>query len=147
MVRPAYETDADVANEAAVIGRLRAACGFKAAKLPRWYEVDYAACRGEDICGWLEVKVRGKSYSTYRVSLKKWRAGLNLSATTRLPFLLVVCWPERGESVIRYVAATRTTPFRVVFAGRWDRGGAQDMGPMAEIDMAHFKLLQEGSRA
>lgn len=147
MVRPSYESESDRDNEAAVIGRLRAVWGFSAAKLPRWYEVDYAACRGEDIVGWLEVKHRGRSYPTYRVSLKKWRAGLALSAMTRMPFLLVVCWPERGASVIRYVEANRGTPFRVVFAGRQDRGDSQDMEPMAEIDMAHFRLLREVRRA
>lgn len=140
-MRPTYETQHDRDNERSVIDLLCRKWGCAANKTPQFYCVDWSLARGQEVKSLVEIKFRKASYPTYILSLHKYTEMLMSAFASQLPHLLVVCWPEDGKRVVRYVKVSPEIPARVIHGGRKDRGDTQDMEPMVEIPIGKFKLV------
>lgn len=140
-MRPTYESHADMENERSVMDLLCQRWKCVAAKAPRFYPVDWSLQQGSEVKAMVEIKYRKASYPTYIISLHKFVEMCKYAAVSGFPFLLVVCWPEGQSRVVRYVSVTPDVKKRVIHGGRRDRGDAQDVEPMVEIDMDKFNLV------
>ena len=137
MSRPIYETEADRANEAAVMETLFERWRCQGLRMPKLCGVDYALYRNGRLMAWVEIKCRSNpqsQYDTYAVSEAKMLAGRALAEQTNLPFMLVVQWTD----CLGWVQPER---YEVRSGGRRDRADAQDIESMAHIPIAEFKLL------
>lgn len=133
-MRPTYESAADRANQRAVADLLAALWCCEAGPCPKHYRVDYAMRRGQDVIALVEVKCRTYQRPTYWVSLHKWTELLALAETTGIPAFLAVHFAGHGLYVLPAVRRS----WRVIYAGRTDRGDAQDVEPMVEIPIGAF---------
>lgn len=138
-MRPVYETREDLTRESAVAGVLEAAWRCRTAKLPRRYIVDFSLHRSGKINAWAEIKTRtceSSAYPNYMLSLEKLLAGMRLERETGLPFLLVVKWRDQTA-----FCAPSKVAYEISFGGRFDRGDAQDVEPVALIPISEFKKI------
>lgn len=148
-MRPTYETQADQQHEQAVVDLLCRKWDCSAHKTPKFYSVDWSLGKGRVVKAMAEIKFRNASYPTYILSLHKWVDMCTSSIMSGLPYLLVVCWPEDGKRVVRYLRAEHGVHDRVIHGGRTDRGDSQDVEPLVEISVSKFKLVgfyEEGVR-
>lgn len=142
-MRPTYETQADQDHESQVVDLLCKAWNCTAHKTPKFYGVDWSLGQGKQVKAMAEIKFRTASYPTYILSLHKFVEMCTSALASGIPYLLVVCWPEGGKRVVRYIKVEQGVNDRVVHGGRTDRGDAQDVEPLAEIAMDKFKLIGE----
>lgn len=144
-MRLIYETPSDLATEAAILDKYvrdqksRSRVYLKWFKLPAHrYCIDAALCNMQDVVrGWVEVKARVGDpdlYDEWYVSLFKIRSGLDLLATTDLPFILLFDWSGRTFK------ANLTSVFRcrVGWSGRTDRNDPQDVEPVVYLPRQWF---------
>lgn len=148
-MRPLYESPADLANEADVVKLLERKWDCVMHKLPISYKLDYIA--QTDIAkAFVEVKVRNYTMTQlgnmggYMLSLHKWTAGVQLSQTTGLPFVLVV----KTLDGVYYLSVDPSMTLgmihnlgKVKMGGRKDRNDWQDMEPCIHIDTNHFSRM------
>lgn len=140
-MRPTYETAQDVEHEQQVIDLLCKAWNCTANKTPKFYCVDWSVGYGNEVKAMVEIKFRNASYPTYILSMHKFTEMCKSAEASRLPFLLVVCWPEQGQRVVKYVEVKHDLHKRVILGGRRDRGDWQDVEPLVEIDASKFKTV------
>jgi len=140
-MRPKYERQTDLSNEADVAALLAARWESRAEKLEPLHPYDCAFYTKHGVLwGYAEIKCRNASYATYRISLQKWRRMLEFSRRTGIPGCLVVRWPVSG--VMRLLLApVIPRPHGIVMGGRQDRGDPSDIEEMVEIPMAEFQEL------
>jgi hypothetical protein len=139
-MRPLYETQKHLSVEQQIADRFaeRAQCHLM--KLPIRYHLDYAMTRGEKAFAFAEIKTTKYDlethdrYGGFKISLAKWSAAEQMCRIARLPFYLVVGFPD-------CIGYTRTTDFShdgIVWWGRQDRGDSQDMEPAVKLNMTRF---------
>ena len=140
-MRPRYERQTDLSNEADVAASLAARWGQRPVKLDALHPYDYAFYDGRGVpCCHVEIKCRNASYATYRISLQKWRRMLEFSRRTDMPGALVVRWPV-GSVIKLMLAPVIHRPHGIVMGGRQDRGDPADIEEMVEIPMSEFGEL------
>ena len=142
MTRPTYETQQDVAHEEVVINLLCDKWKCTAHKAPRFYQTDWSLSKNGEVKAMAEIKFRNKSYPTYILSLHKF-TNLLMGSISGVRHLLVVCWPEDGKRVVKYVEITHGLYSKVIHGGRKDRGDSQDQEPMVEIPIERFRTVGE----
>ncbi len=134
-----YENPETLAAEGSVAAICEEVWESKMHKLPISYGVDFAAERKGKVRAFVEVKQCHYPFEhidTYRFALNKLLRGRDLSATTGLPFILVV----KFLNGIYY-----TDPLKYYdhcqMGGRLDRGDVNDFEPQACIPTEAFSLL------
>ena len=139
--RPRYETQGDLSREA-LFSRMASEkfnCTFM--KMPIRYGLDFAAMRDGKVVAFVEMKVRTnpvQQYPTYMVALSKLMAARELTASARVPSLLMVRWSDAwGQTDLSQFIGD------VSFGGRKDRDDWQDMEPVCLIEMDRFKIYPD----
>ena len=138
MTRPDYETDSDLCNEKNIAANIESAWGVSLQKTPRRYPYDYIALDFNEVAvALIEIKHRNndsKKYQSYMISMGKLAECQGTAKTVGLAFVLVVgfsdkimFWPYKKNQ------------FDIEIGGRRDRGDNQDIEPVAQIPMKHFK--------
>jgi len=139
--RPRYESSDNRDEQREIATALEGAWNATLVDLGDASEIDYVAIRDRQAVGLVEVKRRrnpmGK-YPTLQISLTKIIAGLKLSISTNLPFILAIQW----DDATGYVTIKAGT-YNVVEGGRRDRGDPADVELMIEIDTGRFRVLQK----
>jgi hypothetical protein len=143
MSRPQYETESDRLAELAILKRSIAGIAKGAAKLPKWYQVDFALLNeASNVIGVAECKRRRGNYTSIIISLRKvmkmleyhsygYEAWFMVSLNTRVhrvrihPGLLATCVTAMG--------------------GRWDRGDDQDIEPVVHIPLSAFEAMDQAA--
>jgi hypothetical protein len=139
------ETPADLANEERAIKRAAGVLhcdGFR--KLAPLYPIDFALERKGRLAFWAEVKSRTKArraFPDYILSVAKLGALLDLQRTTGIPAVLVVGWTD-CLGILHFPCAEQF----VAVGGRTDRGGANDIEPLAHFPIEAFRLHPWESR-
>jgi hypothetical protein len=142
-MRPIYETQKHLSVEKQIADRFaeRAQCHLM--KLPIRYHLDYAMTRNERVLAFAEIKTTKYDlethnyYGGFKVSFAKWSAAEQMCRVAKLPFYLVVGFPD-------CIGYTKTTDFAhdgIVWWGRQDRGDSQDMEPAIKLNMTRFMGL------
>jgi hypothetical protein len=142
-MRPIYETQADLRNEAAVIKILSQKWRVDFHKLPIKYHLDYAATRYGKVTAYVEVKVRkyrmdqiGK-WGGYMLSVGKLQTAKQLCEISSAAFCLAV----QCADGLYWIAIKDFSEFPVVITGRTDRGDSQDIEPCVLIPAERFTLM------
>jgi len=142
-MRPIYETQADLRNEAAVIEILSQKWRVNFHKLPIKYHLDYAATRKGKVTAYVEVKVRkyrmdqiGK-WGGYMLSVGKLQTAKQLCEISSATFCLAV----QCADGLYWIAIKDFSEFPVVITGRTDRGDSQDIEPCVLIPAERFTSL------
>ena len=142
-MRPIYETQADLRNEAAVIQILSQKWRVNFHKLPIKYHLDYAATRNGKVTAYVEVKVRkyrmdqiGK-WGGYMLSVGKLQTAKQLCEISSAAFCLAV----QCADGLYWIAIKDFSEFPVVITGRTDRGDSQDIEPCVLIPAERFTLM------
>ena len=142
-MRPLYETQADLRNEAVVIEILSQKWRVNFHKLPIKYHLDYAATRNGKVVAYVEVKVRkyrmdqiGK-WGGYMLSVGKLQTAKQLCEISNATFCLAV----QCVDGLYWIAIKDFSLFPVVITGRTDRGDAQDVEPCVLIPVESFTSL------
>ena len=134
-MRPLYESDTDIANEAQVMAALSRRWDAQFHKLPIRYHIDYAATKDNRVVAYVEVKVRKYSmdqidkWGGYMLSVAKLQTAQQLCHISNAVFCLVV----RCTDGLYWVAIKDFSEFPVSITGRSDRGDAQDIEPCVLI--------------
>lgn len=149
-MRPTYENELDRVREAKVA---KVVCDhlmtgseefMQAVRCPKYYPCDWGILKDgvtRDLTHLLEVKVRGKSYPEYMISLQKVKEIVSCAAVGGLVPLLAVYWEdEREMGIVDLLQCNR----RAGVGGRTDRGDAQDIEPMVFIPRTEFKTFKPG---
>lgn len=138
-MRPIYETQEDLSREAKVAKRLGQVWECSMRKLQPRDAFDYAAMRGDEVVGFVEIKNRRNlmgQYSTYMISMTKLATAHSIFCATYVPCVLVVQWSDcmgwislsHAEGVLK-------------MGGRSDRNDPGDIEPVFHIDISKFKVL------
>lgn len=137
MTRPLYETDEDLKREEAYLQDLKDYFGCGAVKLPIKYRLDYALLNGEEITGWLEIRIRNNrsdAYTEYMISMDKWFKGIELYEQTNKPFFLAVRFLDK-DMLFKYVGIG----MKAIYRGRTKNiRDWQDTEPVIMIPMKYF---------
>lgn len=140
-MRPIYETEKDLREEAAIAAAFSSAWKAEFIKLKKLYAVDYAIMRDGAVAGWAEIKRRYRDmhqFPSLYVTLKKAIDGIALSEYTSKPFLYLV----RFNDATCYVTITRPMCNRPIkISGRTDRGDPDDRQPCLEINNDELKVI------
>ncbi len=142
-MRPIYESDADLANEAQVMAILSGKWGAQFHKLPIKYHIDYAAAKDGIVVAYVEVKVRRYSmdqidkWGGYMLSVAKLQTAQQLCHISKAVFCLVV----QCTDGLYWAAIKDFSEFPVVITGRSDRGDAQDIEPCVLIPKSRFTQM------
>lgn len=130
-MRPKYETETDLANEAAVADVVASRWLCECRKLPLRYDLDYAIYQDGFLKAYLEIKCRNvpsTQYKTVILSAAKVAAAKHLSASAGTPAILVV----RYSDTDKWIDISKETAFHSP-GGRSDRGDVQDQEPVAHF--------------
>lgn len=148
MLRPVYETAADLAKEEAVAEEC-VRCwtprhGITAQrKLTISYGLDRVFSYYDDtVALFAEVKIRDWAFGAgngYWIALLKVLAARQLADLTHLPTLLVA---EFRDGSRHWVDFDRADPTRTFIGGRRDRGDPHDIEPMVTIPWPSWKPLE-----
>lgn len=138
-MRPRYETETDLANEAAVVNVVASRWLCECRKLPLRYELDYAIYKDNFLRAYLEIKCRSvasNQYATVILSAAKVATAKQLSAAAGVPSILVVSYTDLDLWIDISKADAKYSP-----GGRSDRGDAQDLEPVAHFYVEEMKVL------
>ena len=109
-------------------------------KLPRFYCVDFAAFRDNEMVAWVEIKCRtnpiGK-YNTFRMAYNKYTTGCDLARHSGQKFILAVKWTD----CYGYIDLS-TGKYKISFGGRKDRNDPNDLEPQVEIPNECFSIFR-----
>lgn len=139
-MRPTYERQHDLDNEAKVVARIEEWAACKLVKTGKFAHWDFDAYRGIVHVAMIEFKCRTNprlKYPTYMISARKWEHLQESSRRTMKPALLVVRWTD----YLGYVVVSDDTPVQISTGGRVDRGDAQDIESVVLIDTQHFRRI------
>ena len=137
-MRPRYEQEGDRQAEVKIMERVATALGFSDfRKLPASYVLDFAAIRGKDIAGFVEVKRRHNKISQYPdifVALHKLNAASQLNMIGKKT-IFAVEWDDcTGWLLLE-------DPSHISFTGRVDRNDPADLEPMAHFPIDRVKII------
>ncbi len=135
-MRPLYENQIDLSNEAGVVARLCAEWGCQSLKLPMQYRVDFAITKDSRVKAWLEVKCRSRLYSEMILSAGKFMAGQQLAQSTDKPFVVAFCINDH----IYWRDCSDDQP-EICVGGRTDRGDWQDTEPIVMLPFSEFRHI------
>jgi len=141
-VRPTYERQYDLDNEAQVVARIEKWATCKLTKTGKFAHWDFEAYRGVAQVAVIEFKCRTNprlKYPTYMISARKWEHLHTFSRRTKKPAILVVQWTD----YLGYIVVGNP-PVQISTGGRVDRGDAQDIESVVLIDIKHFKEIPDG---
>ena len=136
-MRPIYENEESLANEAEVAKFLAELWGGEFHKLPRRMQMDYAFARDDVVTGFVEVKCKTSNledFPFYFISLSKVLEAKNLFNATGLHTKLVV----RSKNGAIHSIVMSKEEFDVKIAGRKDRNDPDDMEPCAYFKSSKF---------
>ena len=145
-MRPTYQTQKDLENEAEVIGQLAEHYKSESTKLKDYFPLDYAFVRDKRIVSLAEVKCRNYSSSQIDsfggliISAHKMLYAKQYHDAFLLPFVLALRLID-GIFVFVVKAVDPFPKFPLVVGGRTDRNDPQDIEPCCLISMDHFKKL------
>lgn len=143
MTRPMYESDEDRGKEFKVAKWFEKKLDCTMLKLPIKYGLDFACVKDGKIIGFYEIKCRNNRYPDYRISMDKVIKAHQINAATMLSSTLVVTWPTKdGKTEMISTLLDTRVDRELIWAGREDRGDAQDMEPHVVIPLNHFEVLQ-----
>jgi hypothetical protein len=145
-VRPTYETQQDLDNEASVAKVIGEKWGVDVHKLKNYFALDYALCRDKTVVAIAEIKCRNYSYdkldsfggviiSAHKISeAQKWHDQF------RIAFVLAL---KLTDGIYMHtVKAVESFPlYPLTIAGRKDRGDDQDIEPCCLISMDKFQRI------
>ena len=147
MLRPAYETPAQRAQEKKFIEKLSDKWNVSAFKLPLHYSLDYLLIRtsSRKAMAWVELKARKNemgAYPDYMISFYKILSAKQLSMASGLPSFLAVQWRDCAAAL----RMDDLEDFLLTTGGRKDRNDNSDIEPVALISLQHFThKLWEGN--
>lgn len=136
MTRKMRETEEHLKVERTLAEKLEVEWSATLQKIPRWYKLDFAVMRDDNIAAFVELKHRTNKKGTfweYMISLDKVQAAKRLHEDTGKPCLLVVEWQDTTEMI-----DLAHCKFRVGFGGTKKRDDDDDMEPMAYIKVGCF---------
>lgn len=146
-MRPLYESDADLDNEASIAQMLCRQWDCKFVKLPLRYHLDFVVTRGDKAVAFAEFKTRNYTMEQinkmggYLLSIGKWAAAIQLCEASQLPFVLVV----KTIDGLYCSTFTEFKPDDVLVRGRTDRNDWQDMEPCVLLNTQRFKRIEIGN--
>lgn len=142
-MRPLYETQSDLRNEAQVVSILSKSWNTTFHKLPIRYHLDYAATKNGKVIGYVEIKVRKYTmaqidkWGGYMLSIAKLQTAQELCRISKATFCLVV----QCTDGLYWMTIKDFSEFPVVITGRTDRGDSQDVEPCVLIPGGRFTLM------
>ena len=144
MARPTYENDKTLANEVEAAKRIESRWKCTLNKLPRSYEVDFAASRpGCGIVSWIEYKRRDMIWGDYpdiMLAVRKVEALHRLARIVGSSFFVVE--DRTGEIRFARIDGQHWDGF-VEFGGRTRQTrDSGDIEPIVKIMLARFRVLR-----
>ena len=140
MSRRLYENETNRKNEQAAKVSLEGSWSMSLQKLPIKYGADWIAFRDERAVAVIEYKNRpheSSRFPTYLLSVHKWMVMRSLANTIGVPAILVVEFVDgMRHCTLEDEAAT------TAWAGRRDRGDADDLEPCMMIPMDRFGYVR-----
>ena len=139
-MRPIYESEADKERERKLANQVASKWGLQAKENPKMYPIDF--CFVDDngeVEGFGEIKIRTHAFGTfptYMLSVHKAADAKALASATGKRVLLVVQW---SCGTIAFLDLD-TTPAKVEWGGRVDRGDGQDMEPVNHYPIEDFTI-------
>lgn len=140
-MRPTYENEESLSNEAEVAARLELLWNREMYKLPRSMHMDYSVTSDKNVNAFLEIKCRTNhinDYPQYFISLSKVIAAKNLFDATGLHTMLVV----RSRDNSLHGIQLDTASFDLKIAGRTDRNDKDDIEPCCFFNVTDFKRYE-----
>ena len=140
MSRQLYENETNRNNEQAAKVTLEASWSVTLRKLPIKYGAEWVAFRGDQAVAVIEYKNRphdSTRFPTYLLSVHKWMSMRSLANTIGVPAILVVEFVD-GMRHCTLEDEMATT----AWAGRRDRGDADDLEPCMMIPMDRFGYIR-----
>ena len=137
-VRPIYETELDRTREDQVFDVLSRVLNFDCIGVPKLSVVDKLLCRNGTLIAVAEFKTRTikhDAYPTYMLSSNKHTAMLALSASLKVPAVLIVMFSDL------IVFTKLRSGYEQKSGGRTDRGDHKDVGACVFIPMQEFKTI------
>lgn len=134
-MRPVYETDLDRKRELQAAQVFADRVHYDIYRLPKFYEVDFAAYQNGQLVRWVEVKIRNcksTDYNTYMLDFAKFRSGIEIQNASQRLVLLVVQWTD----TMKYW--TFRVGYPILPGGRTDRGDPDDIVPAVHIPIHQF---------
>jgi len=134
-VRPVYETELNRKKELAVAQAFADHFHYDIYRLPKFYQMDFAAYQNGQLVRWIEVKTRtckSTDYNTYMLDFAKFEAGINIQNASQRLALLVVQWSD----TMKYW--TFRPGYTIKPGGRTDRGDPDDVVPCVHIPIHQF---------
>lgn len=138
MIRPTYETSADLSNEFKLARYAEVAWECQLRKQDKFNQFDYIAIRNNRVKAFIEMRTRNvlsSAYPTCFISVNKLQAAQSMNLATGLPCLFLVKW----DDAIGY--ADMLKKYRVSVGGRVDRNDAADIEAVGEIPISEFKMI------
>tara|TARA_R110000772_G_scaffold89955_2_gene186127 strand:- start:191 stop:568 length:378 start_codon:yes stop_codon:yes gene_type:complete len=111
-------------------------------KLPVSYIVDYAALRGRDVVGFVEVKKRSNRMNKYPdifVSLHKVNASMALKQVG-MKTIFAIQW----EDCLGWILLD--DPDQISFSGRTDRNDTADLEPMCHFNISRVTIIKRTTK-
>lgn len=137
-MRRRYERESDRQAETKIMEKVVQALGFTGfKKLPASYVLDFAALRGNEIAGFVEVKRRHNAMNKYPdifVALHKLNAASQLKMIGKKT-IFAVEWDDCTGWVLL------ENPSHISISGRTDRNDAADIEPMAHFPIDRIKVI------
>lgn len=149
MLRPQYETQADLSAEKLVAEYIESISQkpTRLYKLPKSYHLDW--CITEQVgsawlvTGWGELKIRKMTKGQYpdvMLSVIKMVFGINLSLITGLPFIFYV---KRLDGLMFHTVITKPNWYQIDYGGRTlQTRDSADIEPVYRIPMESFIELE-----
>lgn len=145
MKRPMYESQVDLTHENKMKTLLEAKWNCALHKVPLKYQVDWLAMRENNPMAFIEFKHREKlsidACPRYMISLDKLMKAKQLAREVEVPFIMVITFKE--GTYYGVFAPNSFDDITYGFGGRYDRGDAQDVEPMAYLPLRKFVILGE----
>ena len=140
MSRPVYETSNIRQKEKVLADRLGVMWDIVAKQNPKFYAIDLSFVNDNgEVEGLGEIKTRTHKFGTfptYMLSVHKAAEAKALASATGKRVLLVVQW---SCETIAFLDLD-TTPTKVEWGGRVDRGDGQDMAPVNPYPIEDFTI-------
>ena len=134
-MRPVYETELDRKKELAVAQTFADRFNYDIYRLPKFYEMDFAAYQNGQLVKWVEVKIRNcksTDYNTYMLDFGKLRSAISIQNASQRSVVLVVQWTD----TMKYW--TFRVGYPILPGGRTDRGDLDDVVPCIYIPIHQF---------
>ena len=139
MVRPTYETEADLSREENIARYAARKWDCAMRKQDKYNQFDYLIIKGKDVKAFVEIRTRTHikgTYPTCFVSANKVQAAFSMRLATGLPSIFLVGWKD----CIGWASLTEI--YKITMGGRTDRGDPADIEAVAEIPIEKFNIFK-----